>query len=174
MPDTTIAFGDLRDPVGKRFWPASRGRDPARTPMAWEPTPGAGFTKPGVRPWLPLGDHQARNVARQRQDFGSLLHLCRDLIALRRDDPDLRRGSSAPLPASPGILAWRRGARFVAVLNLYDSHRSLEGVDGTIRIATDRCRDGERVRRVLDLKPWEGALIETRADLSSAGGGVEK
>ena len=43
-------------------------------------------------PWLPFGDLAAHNVAAQREDPGSVLHLVRDLIALRRERADLRGG----------------------------------------------------------------------------------
>ena len=37
------------------------GRDPVRTPMQWDASPNAGFTDPGVTPWLPLAaDYRTR------------------------------------------------------------------------------------------------------------------
>ena len=73
--------------------------------MPWSAEPGAGFTEPGVEPWLPFGDTAARNVADQRDDPGSTLHLTRDLIALRRARADLRSGAYATLPAPAGVWA---------------------------------------------------------------------
>ena len=83
---------DLRDPLGVRYWPSYTGRDAGRTPMPWRPGHGGGFTAAGVRPWLPLGDVDATNVERQRSDPDSMLHLARDLIALRRTTADLCLG----------------------------------------------------------------------------------
>ena len=37
LPEAELAFEDLQDPYGKRFWPAFKGRDGARTPMVWDP-----------------------------------------------------------------------------------------------------------------------------------------
>ncbi len=59
-------------------------RDRARTPMQWEPSATGGFTAAGTTPWLPLGDLSTHNVADQREDPGSLLSLCRRLVAVRR------------------------------------------------------------------------------------------
>ena len=59
------------------------GRDACRTPMVWRDEDGAGFTEPGVEPWLPIGSRD-RNVADQRDDPDSILTLTRDLIALRK------------------------------------------------------------------------------------------
>jgi alpha-glucosidase len=49
--------------------------------MQWDRS--GGFTRPGVRPWLPMVDPEQRNVADQRDDPGSLLNDYRRLIARR-------------------------------------------------------------------------------------------
>ncbi len=86
------------DPVARRTGNPSDNRDVCRTPMPWTSAPGGGFTTPDATPWLPFGD-LARNVAAQREDPASTLHLVRDLIALRRRTPDLAAGSYATLDA---------------------------------------------------------------------------
>ena len=161
MPRTPVPFEQLRDPVGKRYWPdQDRGRDGSRTPMQWEPGDGAGFTSPGVVPWLPLGDNRTRNVTNQRDDPGSVLTLCRDLIALRRREPDLKAGAYASLPTpSPGVWAWRRGEGIVVAVNLSDDEGVVEDVRGTVEVGTRRERDGERVHGSLALAPWEGVVV---------------
>lgn len=85
------------------------GRDPHRHPMQWEPSAGGGFSE--VEPWLALVDPQRRSVAAQREDPGSLLHLYRELIALRRRlGPGFRM-----LESEPGMIAFERGRHLVAV-----------------------------------------------------------
>jgi len=86
------------------------GRDPHRHPLQWEPdAERAGFTTGS--PWLPPVDPLERSVAAQREDPESLLALYRALIALRRTlAPGLRT-----LPAAPGVVAFARGDRAVAV-----------------------------------------------------------
>ena len=69
--------------------------------MPWRNVPGGGFTEAGVRPWLPFGDLAACNVEDQRSDPGSMLHLARDLIALRGATPDLQLGL-LPFPGGLG------------------------------------------------------------------------
>ena len=161
MEDTPVPFEELRDPVGKRFWPAAAGRDPERTPMPWDASPSAGFTAPGATAWLRIGEHERRNVAVQRDDPSSVLRLCRELIALRRDHEDLRRGDSELIAAPPGVLAWRRGKRFTIALNLSEAVVTLSPLHGRLRIGTDRARDGTQVAGNLSLRPWEGVVIET-------------
>ena len=132
------------------------GRDPCRTPMVWDDVDGAGFTEPGVEPWLPVGD-RLRNVAAQRADAGSILTLTRDLIALRRQHT-LLSGCYEPVDAPEGIWAFRRGGGALVALNLGDTTARLHGVSGSIAIGSDRARDGERYDGVLELRPREAVV----------------
>jgi alpha-glucosidase len=161
MPDTPLAPGRSKDPLGRRAGVPSAGRDIARTPMHWHGGPGAGFTDARARPWLPLGDAGACNVQAQRDDPASVLHLCRDLIAARRAGTDLTRGAYAPLDAPDGVFAYRRGAATVVAINLSPDAHELSDVPGTVLVATDRERDGERVTGPLRLPPWTGVVLTT-------------
>jgi alpha-glucosidase len=158
MPSTSLREQDLQDPMGKRHWPRQPGRDPERTPMPWRNLPGAGFTEPGVRPWLPIGDAAARNVEQQRGEADSTLSFVRDLIALRRTSQDLKSGEYQQLKAPKGVWSWRRGATTAIVMNLSDRQVQIAGAGGRILIGTTRSRDGERVDGELQLEPWEGAV----------------
>jgi alpha-glucosidase len=91
-----------------------------------------------------------------------MLVLCRDLIALRRSDTDLSAGGYESLPAPDGLWAFRRGRRFVVVLNLSDAAGSVElpSGGGRVRVATRREREAEPVDGPLMLGPWEGAVVE--------------
>ena len=160
LGDVTLTHEDLRDPLGVRYWPYYAGRDAGRTPMQWRPGPGGGFTAAGVRPWLPLGDAEATNVERQRSDPDSILHLARDLIALRRTTADLRLGRYRTLDAPDGVWVWSRGDRVVVALNLTDDEVDLPGVEGVVRLGTDRRRDGETISAGLRLGAWEGLVVE--------------
>ena len=160
LPETDVPPDRVVDPVGLLGDGRRHGRDGARTPMPWTGEPGAGFTAAGVEPWLPFGD-LAVNVAAQRADPGSILHLCRDLIALRAGREALRRGAYVPLPAPDGAWAYRRGDRAAVAHNLSGAPVSVEGLAGRVEIATDRARDGEAVRDGLELGPWEGAVLVT-------------
>jgi alpha-glucosidase len=159
LPDTDVPRERLLDPVGLRFHPYA-GRDPARTPMPWTAAQDGGFSAlPGIEPWLPYGDTAATNVEDQRRDPDSMLNLCRDLIGLRDALPDLLAGAYATLRADDGVWAWRRGERVVVALNLADDEARVDDVNGIVRIATRRARDGERVSGTLTLGPWEGVVV---------------
>jgi alpha-glucosidase len=161
MPEPPLDPANALDPVPRRTGETERNRDTSRTPMQWTAEPGAGFTSgPPDATWLPLGDAATCNVADQRGDQRSTLHLVRDLIALRRARPDLRAGAYETLPAPPGAWAYRRGERTAVALNLSDRELAVEGLDGAVAVATDRARDGDRVTGALALGPWEGAVVD--------------
>jgi alpha-glucosidase len=158
LPNTAVAHEDMRDPLGVRYFPYYEGRDAARTPMPWSDAPGGGFTDPEVRPWLPFGDVHACNVAAQRADPDSVLLFVRALIALRRQEDDLRTGSYRGCPAPEGVWAWHRGVRHFVAINMTDEPVVLRNFDGTLRAGTAASRTGEKVDGTLALAPWEGVI----------------
>src|SRR5690606_39514618 len=98
-----IAFEDLRDPYGVRFWPGFKGRDGCRTPMVWESgSPNAGFSD--AKPWLPIPqEHIGRAVQIQESGEGSVLTRYRAMLALRKRHPTLSRGSIAFIDGIDGM-----------------------------------------------------------------------
>jgi len=128
--------------------------------MQW--TRDGGFSNADVEPWLPMGDAAARNVADQREDPSSILHLSRDLIGLRRDREDLRSGSYQALEVPAGIWAWRRGEATTVAMNHGDAPETVSVGAATVLIGTDRGRDGEAVEETLRLDPWEAVVLEER------------
>ena len=107
LPQSRIAREALRDPEAVRFWPHHRGRDGARTPMAWEDAPGLGFsTAPG---WLPADPrHAPLSAARQLDDPAAVLTHCRRMITLRKTTPALRYGDFEVVEAdATGMTFWR-------------------------------------------------------------------
>ncbi len=85
----------IRDPRELREPGLGLGRDPARTPMAWDGSPHAGFST--AKPWLPLhADWRTRNVSAQLEDPHSILMLYRNLLSLRRDSHELAKGPYEP------------------------------------------------------------------------------
>jgi alpha-glucosidase len=136
------------------------GRDGVRTPMRWRAGGNVGFTDDGVIPWLPAGDDDVASVAEQRADTSSLLHLCRDIIGLRRRSDDLRRGAYQVLASPQHAWVYRRGAGTLVALNLADHPATVDSVEGAIAIASDRRRDGEHVRGTLRLDAWDAVVVE--------------
>jgi alpha-glucosidase len=109
---------------------------------------------------LPYGDYAACNVEAQRADPDSILNLTRDLIRVRKDSPDLTSGAYATLPVSDDrVWAWQRGDSTLVACNFSDEPAAVP-TTGTIRIATTRTRDGERIGGTLRLDAWEAAIVD--------------
>ncbi len=121
LPQSDVPFERMQDPFGRANWPVHKGRDGCRTPMPWLADHATGGFTSG-RPWLPVDPaHLARAVDRQEADAGSLLHLTRRLLALRRAHPALRLGSFETLHAGTELLVLRRvhdGDAVLAAFNL--------------------------------------------------------
>ncbi len=123
LEEAAIAFEDLRDPYGIRFWPGFKGRDGCRTPMVWEAeAPNAGFSTGS--PWLPVPQsHQAKAVDAQERDRGSVLSHYKAMLALRRAHPALVSGSIRFPEAEGDLLAFVReggGEKLLCVFNFDD------------------------------------------------------
>jgi alpha-glucosidase len=74
MEDVPVPPELVQDPWGKNVPGLGLGRDPERAPMPWDGSSNAGFTRKGVRPWLPLPpDAASRNVAAQAASPDSML-----------------------------------------------------------------------------------------------------
>jgi alpha-glucosidase len=124
------------------------GRDPERTPIPWEPGPGAGFTS--GEPWLPIDD--ALNAREQAADPRSSLALFRRAAALRRELPELQGGSQRTVEAGPDVLAWLRDERVYAAVNFAGEPRPLEA-RGTLLLSSDPDGTGQR------LGPHEAVVV---------------
>jgi len=106
MHDTGIPEDRLQDPLAD----VGKNRDGARTPMQWDSSGSAGFSPPGIEPWLPLAaDHAKRNVERQDGDPSSELSLFRRLVQVRRESSALSLGSYSRIDTAVGdVLAYVR------------------------------------------------------------------
>jgi alpha-glucosidase len=166
LPGTTVLYyGDeigmtnvevppelLRD---KMRGPSST-RDRGRTPMQWDGSRSAGFSRDGVTPWLPVGDAAACNVADQRDDPGSVLSLCRRLLALRRAELGGLPGYQL-LHSSEQLWAYRVGSLTVA------GNFSGQPAGLPVKIGTVLASSGVAEPEGQMLAPWDG-LIARSAD----------
>ncbi|WP_192183717.1 alpha-glucosidase family protein [Mesorhizobium amorphae] len=127
LEEAELAFEDLRDPFGIRFWPGIKGRDGCRTPMAWEAgADNAGFTS--GKPWLPVPvGHRACAVDIQNGEQASVLAAYRAMLGLRKRHPALVTGSIRFLDAEGDVLAFIReggGETLLCVFNFADEPAS--------------------------------------------------
>jgi alpha-glucosidase len=122
-----------------------RDRDGSRTPMPWGDVE-------WHEPWLPLGK-DVRSVVEQRQDRGSVLSFCRELIGLRRARPELASADYVPLETSRGVWTWRRGGSTAVAVNLSDERVEVR-LGGRVLLSTSGKGNA------FELEPWEGVLLD--------------
>ena len=165
MHQVAIAPDQVRDPFEKNVPGIGVGRDGCRTPMQWDATPFAGFSK--SMPWLPLSDDfPQENVVNLEADARSILNSYKALIGLRNKRPELVTGSYVPIAAQGDLLIYRRQSEvgaLVIALNLGDQPISIAseaaGLAGEILISTFLDRRGEKVEGRVDLRGNEGVII---------------
>jgi alpha-glucosidase len=137
LTEAYVAYEDLQDPYGKRFWPKFKGRDGCRTPIPWiTDTRLGGFTD--AHPWLPVAvEHLAQSVAAQQDAPGSMLDFYRAMLAFRKAHAPLRKGDMTILDADEGGITFLRTfgdeALFCA-FNLSDTPRPVSFPTGEWQI----------------------------------------
>jgi len=83
---------EVKDPIGRTGWPKEKGRDGERTPMQWDGTVNAGFSK--AKPWLAVPPtYETHNVATELKDHNSVLEFYRKVLRLRHDNTALLDGN---------------------------------------------------------------------------------
>ncbi len=94
----------------------ARGRDNARTPMQWDDSPNAGFTK--AQPWIDVNPNYTKiNAAAQVKDPSSVFAFYRKLIALRKAWPVFSAGNFTLLyPDDPQIFSYTRDDNGIRLL----------------------------------------------------------
>jgi alpha-glucosidase len=159
MHQVAIAPDQVRDPFEKNVPGIGVGRDGCRTPMQWDATSNAGFSR--STPWLPLADDFAHeNVVNLDADAQSIL------IKLRKQLPQLVAGAYEPIAAQGDLLLYRRraeGEALIIALNLGAEPASITssaiGFGSEILLSTFLDRQRERVEGVLDLRGNEGVIV---------------
>ena len=166
MRNSKIKRRDIRDPLGKLYWPFFKGRDKARTPMQWDSTEHGGFSS--VKPWLPVNkDAIFRNVENQKDEEESLLNFYRDLIKLRKTCLSLQQGSWIPLlTGRKGVLIYARileEERIIIVLNFRGRKTRInlaEHSSGSVLVSTHRNTNVIYYFQDLWLSPYEVSIFK--------------
>ncbi|MGX5664912.1 beta-galactosidase BglA [Rhizobium daejeonense] len=154
LPEAELAFEDLRDPYGIRFWPAFKGRDGCRTPMPWRgEMANAGFTT-ASKPWLPVPtEHAALAVDVQDGQQASVLEHYRAMLAFRKTHGALIDGDMQFLDAGDDVLAFIRANGEERLLFAFNMGRKAHKV---------ALPAGVSVKQVLDL-PGHGGTVEKKS-----------
>jgi alpha-glucosidase len=168
MQDVLIPPDAVQDPWEKNLPGLGLGRDPERTPLPWDPSPGAGFTT--GKPWLPIGEDSAgKNVASEKSRNDSILCLYHNLIDLRRASKALQSGNYGAREAPEDVLCYLREApdeKLLIALNLSGNPRVCRPVSGRIVLSTHMDREGT-VEGALDLRADEGVIMAFKRNLGN-------
>jgi alpha-glucosidase len=163
MHDVPIPPEAVQDPVERNLPGLGLGRDPERTPMQWDASPHAGFSR--VQPWLPVAEDYAQvNVAVERDDPTSLLSLYRRLLELRGATDALAVGGYRQVYAGAvgdDVLVYGRDDLLVA-LNFSDAPRDLPpelASGGRGVVLSTYLDDAATASR---LRPNEGLILRSR------------
>lgn len=165
MTDVAIPQDEVKDPQGLNMPELNLSRDPYRTPMQWDTTENAGFSK--GNPWLRLaGNFKRVNVEVQKEDEHSMLSFYRKLIELRQQEPALKTGSYKPVLSNRQILSYIReqdNHRFLIVLNLTHKTSYFKPAHfefkGKIEIACHAEKEGTTVSDSISLDGDEGIIV---------------
>jgi len=120
---------DVKDPIGRSGWPKEKGRDGERTPMQWDGSNNAGFSK--GTPWLTVpATAKIYNVADESNDPNSILTFYKNVLKLRHTNRELREGNYVPLNQNdPNVLSYLRVYGDQAVLVALNMSGSAQTVD---------------------------------------------
>ncbi len=160
-----VPFEKLQDPEAIANWPATLGRDGARTPLPWtQSAPNAGFST--AEPWLPIDkSHLGRAIDRQNRDQDSVLNFTRRVIAFRKESAALRHGSINFLATPDDVVAFVRASgkeKALCVFNVGAEAASLAIPDATgwaVRIGANAQTGGTPLKVV---PAWSGYIATNR------------
>ncbi len=136
LTEAYVAYEDLQDPYGKRFWPKYKGRDGCRTPIPWvRDHQYGGFTD--GKPWLPLAmEHLQRAVSLQYNEEGATLDFYRRMIGFRKAHKVLAKGSLEVTASGEDRIAFIRAlgdVRMFCAFNLSGAAISVPVPEGSWR-----------------------------------------
>ncbi|MET3600614.1 alpha-glucosidase family protein [Martelella mangrovi] len=163
LPQAEIAFEDLRDPYGIRFWPSFKGRDGCRTPMPWSNVaPHAGFTT-ADKPWLPVPpEHLPLSVFEQAPEPDTVYNHYRAVLSFRGEHDVLFDGDITFIDSdNDDVLMFTReknGKTLLFVYNFADTPQSVP-----LQVALEHVD-------TLDLPGMTGVLNEAHVDLGAFDG----
>ena len=136
LTEAYVAYEELQDPYGKRFWPKFKGRDGCRTPMPWiRDHQHGGFTD--GKPWLPVAmEHLHRAAGVQDLENASTLSFYRSMLAFRKAHPVLMKGALDLVEGRDDLVSFIRtheDVRMFCAFNLSNASLTVDAPDGAWR-----------------------------------------
>lgn len=136
-----------------------QSRDNARTPMQWDSSKNAGFTK--SKPWIPLNNNfKMINVTDQEEDPHSILQYYRKMIAFRKANKTLVYGKYKDLEPNDSKLfiykRWDKKNLFLIAHNFSDNSQEFNSdyIKGLTLSSSNYLSNEKRN----SLQPWESRI----------------
>jgi oligo-1,6-glucosidase len=141
-------------------WLKTGSRDNNRTPMQWDNSDNAGFSK--GKPWLGVNkNYKFINYASQKNDPDSILTFYKKLIALRKQTKCLVYGDFLPVYADTCIMIYQRkfnDETYTVALNFsFNKVKPPKKFAGLLLGAQVVSASGEKCEG--SLLPWDGVLV---------------
>jgi alpha-glucosidase len=154
-----LGLEDADVPPERQVDPSGGRRDGCRAPIPWTAAPTHGWATDD--PWLPFPpEPDVRNVETMLEDPRSIVHLYRDLLALRRRTPALQLGSIEVLGSSDDVLVYERRdgdeVRLTAI-SFAEAPREV-ALEGIVVLSSDPARPTGAALEG-PLAPYEAVLV---------------
>jgi glycosidase len=136
--------------------------------MQWDKSENAGFSKPGVNPWLPIHKNFIRvNVRSEAEDEKSFLNIYKDLLFLRRESKAIQEGTIELIDCpdlEDQLLAFKRQSEHeiaLVLINLSGSdcrfNNNTECRQAVFQIGNHDISSEGQIR----INPWSGLILST-------------
>jgi oligo-1,6-glucosidase len=139
-------------------------RDHARLPMQWDAGENAGFTSPGVTPWMRINDGwKENNAGKQIGDPNSLLEFWKKILRLRKDYKDLCIYGRYELLETGGtdlfvFMKEAHGMKSLTVVNMTGKEKKWEGPLSSLGPGYKLLLQNVEAVEETVLSAWEGRL----------------
>ena len=163
----SLAINDGLEPDEAMRLVARYSRDNARVPFPWDDSENGGFSKAGVKTWLPVHpDYKTVNAATEMNDPNSVLAFYKEMVRIRTNSEyaeTIQDGVFAPiLKQYDKLIAYTRtGEKKISVIcSFSDKVRKIKlpfGIKNLILSSHDeyKLEDG-----VLELRPYQSVMFE--------------
>jgi len=149
-------------------WIKVSSRDNARTPMQWDHSINAGFSK--VKPWLGINkNYKYINYTAQKSEHDSILNFYKVLINFRKNNRCLVYGEFLPVYADDRIIVYRRTLSYENSKEAEDYTVALNFSYKTIKVPKEVLpyfsgavvfSASGRAELTGSLLPWDGVIIK--------------
>ena len=161
-----ISQGMSKKDALENIWNTSR--DNTRTPMQWDDSMNAGFSKSN-NPWIHVNpNYRDINVKEQLEDSNSILNFYKKMIKIRKSNECLIYGKyNLILEDDTNIFAYERilnDEKFLIICNLKSEHSKYEYDPITLKyenliLSNYDVDDNEDLNKIL-LRPWEARIYK--------------